>query len=244
MTNIYNTEITLKHIEIIFKNTKYNNHIYFFFSETIFLDNGMLKSELRTYFDHKDEITINSIYEHAKEGLINKFESNLKSLPKTKEPPLLYEIKDKNILLSDIYSDEEIDNSRYFSSFYYLSDLLEYCHLVVDYIDQLRKQTKINKIKTPHLNEFNKPELTEIQITILFRIFKDKKIFSNRDIDKTDFAKIISELTGYSAEKIRQKLSVLESNVLSDKKRDYNVIIDKLKEILIEAEKLRNSITS
>lgn len=102
------------------------------------------------------------------------------------------------------------------------------------------EKTEKKLSKQPKINDFNKPVLSQKQIAILFQIFKNKRIINNRDIDKTNFAEIISNLTGYSKNTIRQDLS--ENELISDKQTDYEKIIFVLKEVIKEIENTKNNI--
>lgn len=119
-----------------------------------------------------------------------------------------------------------------------------YFSLLIEYIDSVRGQSEVKelKIKTPKLNiGYNEPGLNQNQISLLFKVFKDKKTFTNRDIDKTDLSKILNLLSGYEPEPFRQNLSK-EYIVISKNPKDYEIIIDKLKEVIKEIEKQKKSI--
>jgi hypothetical protein len=100
-----------------------------------------------------------------------------------------------------------------------------------------RKKTKLIK-----LNEYTKPLLTQVQIAILFRIMKDKRIFTRRDLDKTAYSEILAILTGYSKNTLRIAFSDSQPIITSDKPKDYNAIVDSLKQIIDEVEREKNEI--
>jgi hypothetical protein len=100
-----------------------------------------------------------------------------------------------------------------------------------------------SKIKTPKMNDLNKPSLNQVQISILFRILKEKRIVNNRDIDKIDYSKIISQLTGYSENTLRQNFSK-ENIMISDNPKDYEEIIVKLNEVIKAIETEKNNISN
>ena len=146
-----------------------------------------------------------------------------------------FEFLEKVEFLDEVELINDNTESYKYTKEYKSYEFINYCKRVINYIDSIRGQSKEKelKIKTLNLNEYNKPVFTQKQISILFKIFKEKNIISNTYLTDTDFSKIICSLTGYSDETIRQNLSK-EFKVISDKKTDYEKIISKLTEIINE----------
>lgn len=234
----YITEKTLSIIYDIFDSQKeYQTKIHIIVTDYNFLDNDNLRQELNTYFKDNDKNTFDNIYKLAKQS-IDLFDNHIYNLPfgVGQYENRRYKIRNFELYFvsSESFVFKENEEKIYICRLYKVNnELYNYCQLIIDYIDNLRGQTKVKelKIKTPKLNEFNKPELTQKQISILFKGFKEQSIFSNKYLNNTDFSKILSELTGYSENTLRQNLS-MEYNVISDNKTDYEIIISKLEKII------------
>ena len=184
-------------------------------------------------------ITIDYIYKLANQS-IELYENHIHGLPLGEGQYEIRRYKIRNFGLwfstNDYFvfgeNEEELYNYHYDKE---NAHLCNYCQLIIEYIDNFRGQSKEKelKIKTPKLFDESKPVLNQNQISLLFIVFKDKKTFTNRDIDKTDLSKILSKLSGYEPESFRQNLSK-EFKVISDKKTDYEIIISKLTEVINE----------
>jgi len=96
--------------------------------------------------------------------------------------------------------------------------------------------------KPPKLNEYNKPSLTRTQISILFKIMKNKRIIANRDLTNVDYAKVLDVLTGFSEKQIRPSLSENELISISAAPKDYESIITSLYQVIHELEIAKNEI--
>ena len=114
-----------------------------------------------------------------------------------------------------------------------------------------KKKNELNTAETPtpkrtipKLNEYNKPALNQVQISILFRIMKDLNIISNRDLPKTTYSEIIQTLTGYSANPLRINFSASQLIEISDRPQDYQQIIENLYRIIDKLERAKNEITT
>jgi len=116
----------------------------------------------------------------------------------------------------------------------YISAQMDYC----------RSHGKERKAISVELRNYNKPTLKQIQLTLLFKVLYEKRIFANGDLTRKDYAKILSSLTGYSPEPFRQKLSIPYNRIteISDKSNDYDEIVHKLKDVIREIERYRDSI--
>jgi hypothetical protein len=101
---------------------------------------------------------------------------------------------------------------------------------------------QVKKHKSVKMNDLNKPNLNQVQISILFRIMKDSNIISNRDLSKKDFAEIIQTLTGYSENTLRTNFSANQFIEISDRPQDYQEIIDNLYLIIDKLERAKNEI--
>ena len=115
---------------------------------------------------------------------------------------------------------------------------------IIQLADETEESQPIKSKKTPSkVNErIGKPELTELQIAILFKVFKEKHIFTNKYLDKKPYSEIISQLTGYSQHSLRQDFSAKQLTDLSAKAIDYEKIIAKLIEVIEELKKSINQI--
>ena len=85
------------------------------------------------------------------------------------------------------------------------------------------------------LNSWNKSILKQSQISVLSRYLKTKNIF-NRSITDISISHLMSGLTGYSSNTIRQSLGKSTNELLSEKK-EADEIIDALKSVIEELEK-------
>ena len=120
--------------------------------------------------------------------------------------------------------------------------------LILEWIEKKKKEleneSQTSKKRTsPKLNEYNKPVLNQVQISILFRIMKDLNIISNRDLPKTTYSEIIQTLTGYSENPLRTNFSASQLIEISDRPQDYQEIIDMLIKIIRKIEKAKNEIS-
>ena len=104
-------------------------------------------------------------------------------------------------------------------------------------IDELRK------LKSIKINEMNKPKLTQVQISILFRLMKDDKIISNRDISNTAYSILLHYLTGYSNNTLRINFSCNQLIEISDHHEDYEQIIESLNSLIQKLNKEKNQIS-
>jgi hypothetical protein len=89
-------------------------------------------------------------------------------------------------------------------------------------------------------NDWNKPILTMIQTTVLFKILKDKKVIM-RDIDNTKMAKAINNMTGFSPNTIRQNFKTNISEMI-EKQEDVKILQDLLSEIVVDLEKEKSKL--
>lgn len=102
-------------------------------------------------------------------------------------------------------------------------------------LDGLVSSTKTRKIKEKDV------ELTQSQIVILFHHLRELGIISKK-ASNTILAQSISDMTGLSAEKIRQSLSSISSyskNIDADfAPTDYDAVNDKIKalQLVLEAD--------
>jgi len=92
------------------------------------------------------------------------------------------------------------------------------------------------KRKSPELNQFNKPVLTQKQTAILFKVFKDKNLFVINGLRQNRYEEIISVLTGYSKNTFHQDFSAKDIISISDKSEDYQRIIVQLQGIIEDLE--------
>ena len=121
--------------------------------------------------------------------------------------------------------------------------------LILEWIEKKKKEleneSQTSKKRTsPKLNEYNKPVLNQVQISILFRIMKDLNIISNRDLPKTTYSEIIQTLTGYSENPLRTNFSASQLIEISCRPQDYQEIIDNLYLIIEKLERAKNEITT
>ncbi|MEI7501068.1 MAG: hypothetical protein WCK84_11560 [Bacteroidota bacterium] len=100
----------------------------------------------------------------------------------------------------------------------------------------------LKRKRPPKLNEHNKPVLTQVQISILFKIMKDKRIISNRDLPTTAYSEVIQILTGFSDNTLRTNFSIPQFIDISDRPKDYDEIIACMYQVIHELEKARNEI--
>ena len=119
--------------------------------------------------------------------------------------------------------------------------------LIKEWIETKKKKLETEPVhppikKIPRLNEYNKPILNQVQISILFRVMKDMNIISNRDLTKKTYSEIIHTLFGYSPNKIRANLSAPELIEISERPQDYLDIINNLYRIIERLERAKNEI--
>ena len=116
--------------------------------------------------------------------------------------------------------------------------------LIFEWIDGKKKELEKTeptppdpkKRKSPELNQFNKPVLTQKQTAILFKVFKDKNLFVINGLRQNRYEEIISVLTGYSKNTFHQDFSAKDIISISDKSEDYQRIIVQLQGIIEDLE--------
>jgi hypothetical protein len=85
------------------------------------------------------------------------------------------------------------------------------------------------KLEIPPLNELTQPNLKHEEITLLIKLLKDEKLITNTNVSSnTDIALFFAYLTGYSPERIRQKLSSPTLSKITKKKEHYEHLIEEL----------------
>jgi len=88
------------------------------------------------------------------------------------------------------------------------------------------KVTSDTNRKSFVLSDLNKPVLNQKQIAILFRLLWERRIIRNAELDKKPYSEIISNLTGYSKNTIRQDLSEKSITDLVRNPSDFDRIIE------------------
>lgn len=96
------------------------------------------------------------------------------------------------------------------------------------------------KQKLKDVPEYDKPELNQVQISILALYLFEKHTLSRKYLKKTQFAALLSELSSYSEHTIRQNLSTPLKDIftITDKKEDFEKVKDHLQEIVNKLDKL------
>ncbi|MBW1613222.1 MAG: hypothetical protein JRJ57_04465 [Deltaproteobacteria bacterium] len=125
-----------------------------------------------------------------------------------------------------------------YKNFYPLIDKkIDYCERALAFLSNLK--TEILKLRKTESGKFT--GLTQKQIVVLF--FHLQKLgYVGKGIDKDDYAKLISEMTGFSFKQIRMGLSHIEKNSTSlDKYKfsetDYTVTKKEVRKVLSAIDK-------
>ena len=109
------------------------------------------------------------------------------------------------------------------------SDIKELNYLCKEGLS-LSKKATIERVKEnldkPPLNEMTKPKLKQDELLLFIQLLRDKNIITNKlASSKTDIALLFSYLTGYSLERIRQKISKPTLQDISKKKNTTSTLL-------------------
>lgn len=127
---------------------------------------------------------------------------------------------------------------------------IEKCKYLLEEAPDLSKKETTNRIKEklgiPPLNEVTKPNLKHEEIALFIKLLKDERLITNtKASSNTDIALFFAYLTGYSPERIRQKLSSPTLSKITKDKEHYEHLIEELNKLTdrlkTELNKLNNN---
>lgn len=164
------------------------------------------------------------------------------------------EIEDIDAHLSN-YTDNDIKEGsniqlKYIELLRPIRNEIEKCKYLLEEAPDLSKKETTNRIKEklgiPPLNEVTKPNLKHEEIALFIKLLKDERLITNtKASSNTDIALFFAYLTGYSPERIRQKLSSPTLSKITKNKEHYEHLIEELNKLTdrlkTELNKLNNN---